>query len=185
MCDIGVLTKCNDSEWAAPTFIQPKKTGDVRVLNGFCVLNRYIKRKPYLLPKISDLLQKLEGITWATTLDLSMGNYHIVLDKASIYLCTIIVPWGKHWYCRLPMGLSGSHDIVQAIINNIMGNLPTVRVYLDDILITTAGSYADHLTHVELVLQRLANVALPLTFINSRSLWPRLLNYPTRYSTSI
>ncbi len=96
MCDIGVLTKCNDSEWAAPTFIQPKKTGDVRVLNGFCVLNRYIKRKPYLLPKISDLLQKLEGITWATTLDLSMGNYHIVLDKASIYLCTIIVPWGKH-----------------------------------------------------------------------------------------
>ena len=68
------------------------------------------------------------------------------------------------------MGSNGSHDIVQAIINNIMGDLSNVRVYLDDILITTAGSYADHLTHVELVLQRLANVALPLTFINSRSL---------------
>jgi hypothetical protein len=32
LCSIGVLVKCNDSEWAAPTFIQPKKTGDVRVL---------------------------------------------------------------------------------------------------------------------------------------------------------
>ena len=31
LCDIGVLEKCNDSEWAAPMFIQPKKTGDVRV----------------------------------------------------------------------------------------------------------------------------------------------------------
>ncbi len=42
LCDIGVLAKCNDSEWAAPTFIQPKKTGEVRVLTDFRVLNRYL-----------------------------------------------------------------------------------------------------------------------------------------------
>ncbi len=56
------------------------------------------------------------------------------------------------------MGLNGSPDIFQAIINNILGNLSTIRVYFDDILITTAGSYEDHLTHVELVLQRLSDV---------------------------
>jgi hypothetical protein len=116
--DIGVLTKCNDSEWAAPTFIQPKKTGDVRVLTDFRVLNRYLKRKPYPIPKIADLLQKLEGFTWATALDLSMGYYHIVLDTASSYLCTMIVPWGKYCYCCLLMGLSGSPDIFQAIMNS-------------------------------------------------------------------
>ena len=79
--DIGVLAKCNDSEWAAPTFctyIQPKKTGDLRVLTDFRILNKYIKRKPYPLPKISNLLQKLEGFIWATALNLSMGYYHIV-----------------------------------------------------------------------------------------------------------
>jgi hypothetical protein len=80
LCGIGVLAKCNDSEWAAPAFIQPKKTSDVRVLTDFRVLNRYIKRKPYPLPKI----------------------YHIVLDKESRYFCTMIVPWGKYCYCRLP-----------------------------------------------------------------------------------
>jgi hypothetical protein len=93
LCGIGVLAKCNDSKWAAPTFIQPKKTGDIRVLTNFCVLNWYLKQKPYLLPKISDLLQKLEGFTWATALDLSMGCYHIVLHKESSYLYTMIVPW--------------------------------------------------------------------------------------------
>ena len=31
LCQLGVLAKWNDSEWAAPTFIQPKKTGDLRV----------------------------------------------------------------------------------------------------------------------------------------------------------
>ncbi len=71
-------------------------TGDVRVLNDFCALKRYIKRKSYQLPKISDLLQKVEGFTGATALGLSMGYYHIVLDKGSRYLSTMIVPWGKY-----------------------------------------------------------------------------------------
>ena len=81
LCDIGVLEKCNDSEWVAPTFIQPKKTDDIRVLTDFRIHKKYIQRKPYPLPKISDLLQKLEGFTWATALDLSIGYFHIVLDK--------------------------------------------------------------------------------------------------------
>ena len=78
---------------------------------------------------------------WATALDLSMGYYHIVLDKESSYLCTMILPWGKYCYCRLPMGLNGSPDIFHAkLINGIMGNLPNICAYFDDILDTTAGS---------------------------------------------
>ena len=38
-----------------------------------------------------------------------------------------------------------------------MGNLPNVHAYLDDILVTTAGSFEDHLKHVELVLQCLTD----------------------------
>jgi hypothetical protein len=69
------------------------------------------------------------------------------------------------------MGLNGSPDIFQAIINNILGNLSTVRVYFDDILITTAASYEDHLTHVELVLQRLSDVlGFAIIFVNPRLL---------------
>ena len=32
---IGVFTKSHNSEWAAPTFVQPKKTGDPRILTDF------------------------------------------------------------------------------------------------------------------------------------------------------
>jgi Reverse transcriptase (RNA-dependent DNA polymerase) len=83
-----------------------------------------------------------------------MGYHQIVLDKESSYLCTMTLPWGKYCYCFLPMGLNGSPDIFQAIINDIMGDLPNVRAYVDDTLVTTAGSDEDHLKHVELVLQR-------------------------------
>ena len=38
--------------WAAPLFIVPKKTGDVRVVTDFRELNKWIVRKPYPLPKL-------------------------------------------------------------------------------------------------------------------------------------
>ena len=35
LCKLGVLCKVNQSEWGAPTFIQPKKNGTVRFLSDF------------------------------------------------------------------------------------------------------------------------------------------------------
>ena len=74
---IGVLKRINNSQWAAPTFIIPKKNGTVRFISNFRELNKRIKRKPYPIPKIQDLLLKLEGFKYATSLDLNMGYYHI------------------------------------------------------------------------------------------------------------
>ena len=83
LAEIGVFEKNHDSEWAAPTFVQPKKTGHVRILTDFRRLNAVIKRKPFPLPKISDILQKLSGFKYATAIDLSMGYYHIPLNEES------------------------------------------------------------------------------------------------------
>ena len=74
---IGVFKHANDSKWAAPTFVVPKKTGDVCMLTDFRELNKVMKWKPYPLPKISNLLQKLQGFKYVTAINLSMGYYHI------------------------------------------------------------------------------------------------------------
>ena len=66
LCSIGVLQKVNRSEWAAPTFIIPKKNGTVRFISDFRKLNKRIKRKPFPIPKIQDLLLKLEGFQYGT-----------------------------------------------------------------------------------------------------------------------
>jgi hypothetical protein len=113
LCDLGVLKKVNRSEWAVPTFIIPKKDGTVRFISDFRQLNLRIKRKPYPIPKIHDLLLKLDGFKYATTLDLNMGYYHISLTPFSKSLCTVVLPYGKYEYQRLPMGLCNSPDIFQ------------------------------------------------------------------------
>ena len=51
-----------NSVWAAPSFIVPKKTGDIHVVTDFHELNKWIVRKPYPLPKILDILQKIGEI---------------------------------------------------------------------------------------------------------------------------
>ena len=73
LCDIGVLEWQPSSRWALPTVIIPKKDSTVRTISDFRELNKRIVRKPYPIPKISTMLQELEGFTYATALDLNMG----------------------------------------------------------------------------------------------------------------
>jgi hypothetical protein len=117
LVEAWVLQKANRSEWAAPTFIIPKKDGSVRFISDFRELNKRIKRKPYPIPKIQDMLLKLAGFQYATSLDLNMGYYHIELSPDSKQLCTIVLPLGKYEYQRLPMGLCNSPDVFQANSN--------------------------------------------------------------------
>ena len=155
LTDLNVLKKSHESEWAAPTFAIPKKTGDIRIVTDFRRLNAVLKRKPFPLPKISDLLQKLSGFRYATAIDLSMGYYHIPIDSDSQKLCSTVLPWGKYQYMRLPMGVKNSPDIFQSIMSELLGDIEFARTYLDDVLITSSGSFEDHLRKLDTVLQRL------------------------------
>ena len=101
LCDIGVLEWQPSLQRASPTFIIPKKDSTVHTISDFRELNKHIVRKPYPIPKMSTKLQDLEGFTYATALDLNMGYYTIRLDPTA---STIIFPWGKYSYKRLPMG---------------------------------------------------------------------------------
>ena len=157
---IGVLKRKNNSEWAAPTFIIPKKDGSVRFISDFRELNKRIKRKPFPIPKIQDLLLKLEGFQYATSLDLNMGYYHIELTPFSKSLCTIVTPWGKYEYQRLPMGLCNSPDIFQERMFELFSDLEYVRAYIDDLLVTSSSTFEEHLGKLEEVFSRLSKAGL-------------------------
>jgi hypothetical protein len=107
-------------------------------------------------------LQKLEGFCFATSLDLNMGYYHIELTPNSSRLCTIVLPWGKYEYLRLPMGLCNSPNIFQEKMSELMVGLEFARAYIDDLLVVSKGSFNTHLEHLEQVLTRLAEAGLKI-----------------------
>jgi hypothetical protein len=92
LCNIGVLEWQPSSRWALRIFIIPKKDSSVCTISDFGELNKRIVRKSYPIPKISTILQELEGFTYATALDLNMGYYTIRLDPTASEMCTIIFP---------------------------------------------------------------------------------------------
>ena len=84
-----------------------------------------------------------------------MGYYTVRLNFSSQKLCTIITPWGKYQYQRLPMGVNVSPDVFQEKMSELMEGLEFVRTYLDDLLIISNGSFDDHLQQLDTVLHRL------------------------------
>ena len=84
------------------------KTNQVHFLSELINLNDQLKYKTHPMPKINEMLLKLEDFKYDTTLDLNMGCYHIQLIDNESDLCTIISPGRKYYYKYLPMGVSNS-----------------------------------------------------------------------------
>jgi hypothetical protein len=148
LCNIGVLEWQSSSRWALLTFIIPKKDSAVHTISDFRELNKCIVRKPYPIPQISTMLHELEGFTYATALDLNMGYYTIRLDPTASKICTIIFPWGKYSYKRLPMSFGGTADIFQAQIMDLMAALKFIQAYMDDLFIITRETLDEHLQKI-------------------------------------
>ena len=107
-----------------------------------------------------DIMQTLQGFSYATTLDLNMGYYTIRLSMGAQKICTIVTPWGKYSYTRLPMGIMCAPDIFQEKMSTLMQHLEYVVTYLDDLLVLTTKSYDEHLERLSKVLERLSTAGL-------------------------
>ena len=89
-----------------------------------------------------------------------MAYYTIRLDPDSQKICTLILPWGKYSYQRLPMGIAGSPDIFQEKMTTLMADLEYVRTYIDDILCISKSTFEDHLEKLQKVLIKLRDAGL-------------------------
>jgi hypothetical protein len=101
------------------------------------------------------------------SLDLNMGYYTIRLDPTASEMCTIIFPWGKYSYKRLPIGFGGSAEIFQAQIMALMASLKFIRAYMNNLFIITRGILDKHFQKMETVLTRLCDAGLKVNVATS------------------
>ena len=95
-----------------------------------------------------------------TKLDLSQAYQQLPLYSDSKFT-TINTHKGLFQYEHLPFGISTAPSIFQQVIKSLLGDLPNVRVYIDDILIS-GKTEADHLRNLELVLSQLSSAGITL-----------------------
>ena len=115
LCAEQVLEKCGPNCWAAPTFITPKKDGQVCWVSDFQELNKILKRQPFPSLQIQDIINRRGKYKWFTKIDLLMFFYCFELGNKNKAMTTIATPFGLYCYTRLAMGIKVLLDIVQLI----------------------------------------------------------------------
>ncbi|KAG6590829.1 Retrovirus Polyprotein [Phytophthora cinnamomi] len=117
-------------------------------------MNKFLRRSPYYVPKIREILLRLGKAKCMSTLDANMGYFARRLARQSRAATAFCLPFGKFQFKRLPMGISTAPDEYQACMERILGDLDFVIVYLDDILIFSENP-VEHLEHLRIVFDRL------------------------------
>jgi hypothetical protein len=91
-----------------------------------------MKRHPFTIPKVGDMICSMEGFTFASELNLSMGYYHNKIDADTQKLCTIVIQWhmGKYKYKRLPMGIKIAPDVIQNVMSKLVQDMEYVKTII-------------------------------------------------------
>ena len=71
-------------------------------------------------------------------------------------------------------GICIDPDIFQELMSALMGNLESVRAYLDNFLVITSGSFEEHLAKVEEIMKQLQSAGLKCNIYNCKFLVPKL-----------
>uniref|UniRef100_A0A803TP66 Gypsy retrotransposon integrase-like protein 1 n=1 Tax=Anolis carolinensis TaxID=28377 RepID=A0A803TP66_ANOCA len=146
----------SNSPTAAPVFFVAKKTGDLRLVCDYRVLNKYTVRDRYPLPLIPELLSRVQGASIFTKLDLR-GAYNLVrIKEGDEWKTAFNTCFGAYENLVMPFGLCNAPAVFQRFINDVFRDLldKFVVIYLDDILIFSKDA-CEHGEHVRQVLSRL------------------------------
>lgn len=84
---------------------------------------------------MDDLLAKIGKVTVFSTLDLKAGYYQQSVKEENRPKTAFITPTGKYEFNVMPFGLTNAPSTFCRYMTSVLGDLPYVTVYLDDILI--------------------------------------------------
>ena len=110
----GVFTKIGESEWSFPSFIIPKKDGQICWLWDFWKLNKLIVQKPFPLPCTQDILHQQGQYAHFSKIDLSMMFYCFELSERSKRICVISTEENNYSFNQFLMRVKISPDVAES-----------------------------------------------------------------------
>ena len=141
----------SQSPYGAPILFVKKKDGTLRMCIDYRAINKITVKNRYPLPRIDDLLDKLQGSKCFSSLDLSQGYHQIRITDEDIPKTAFNTHMGHYEFRVLSFGLTNAPATFQSVMNKIFGHLDFCLVYLDDILIFSQNE-EEHRKHLEEVL---------------------------------
>ena len=155
----------SESQYASSFFFITKKDGKLRPVQDYRRINDCTIRNQYPLPLISDLITNLRGAHIYTKLDIRWGYNNMCIKEGDEHKAAFKTQYGLFEPTVMFFGLTNSPATFQTMMNHIFRPIiakhellgTSIRVYMDDIAITTRTNDADHTAAVRDVLTLAAN----------------------------
>jgi hypothetical protein len=143
------------SPFSSPVLLV-KKGNSYRFCMDYKHLNAITAKGQYSVPAIDELLDELHGSGWFSSLDLCSGFHQIAMNQENYFKTAFQTHHGHYEFKVMSFGLTGAPHTFQKAMNSTLEPLlrSCVLVFFDDILVYSK-SLADHLNHLEQVLQLL------------------------------
>ena len=140
----GIIYPIDQSEWASPMVVQPKKhdSTKLRICVNFRELNKVTLTDPFPIPYADEILNEVAGHEWYSFTDGFSGYKQVPISKEDKKK-TFVSEFGSFAYKVMPFGLKNAHAVFSRIVVS--------RIYLQD-----HGSilwWLDNILHVKGSLQ--------------------------------
>ena len=142
------------SPWGASVLFVKKKYGSLRLCIDYRQLNRATIRNQYLLPRIDELFDQLQGSQVYLKIDLRSGYHQLRVWENDVSKTAFRMRYGHYEFLVMPFGLTNAPATFMDLMNRVFCPYldKFVIVFIDDILVYS-GSPEEHAEHLRTVLQ--------------------------------
>jgi cleavage and polyadenylation specificity factor subunit 1 len=160
------ITEPSKSPWASPLVIV-KKNGRKRFCGNYRRVNSQTVPDRYPIPFLSDSSNKLHNMNYFSKIDLVKAYFNIPIYPPHVEKTAIISPAGLYQYLQMPFGLKNAPSTFMRFITSILGDLPFIFIYIDDILLFSETE-EEHLQYLNILFQRLNLYGLTINLEKSK-----------------
>ena len=140
--------------WNSPVLLVKKKSGEFRFCVDFRRLNDATYKLNRPLPRIMELVEGAAKANYFSKLDLASGYWQIPVAKESRPYLAFESTRNQYQFRVMPFGICNAPVTFQAMIDKVIGDIPGVSAYIDDVVIYTE-TLEEHVKTLEAVLDRM------------------------------
>ncbi|GKA86800.1 putative reverse transcriptase domain-containing protein [Tanacetum coccineum] len=155
----------SSSSWGAPILFVKRKDGSLRMCIDYRELNKLTIKNRYLLPRIDDLFDQLQGSSIYSKIDLQSGYHQLCIREEDIPITAFRTRYGHYEFQVMPFGLTNAPVVFIDLINRVCKPYldKFVIVFIDDILIYSKNK-EEHGEHLKTILNLLRSKMLYVKF---------------------
>ena len=157
------LVQHSTSPYGAPVLLVKKPDGTWRFCVDYRALNAITVRNAHALPRIDDLLDRIQGAKYFSSMDLLQGFYQMPLPEHDRPKTAFKTTFGHFEFRVVAMGLCNAPSVFQRMMNSIFRDQlnKSVLIYLDDILVFSK-TLEEHIQHLQQVFDTIRKNQLSL-----------------------